>query len=1136
MIQPLRVYKASAGSGKTFTLAVEYISLLAINPMEYQNILAVTFTNKATAEMKQRILGTLYGIAHGLPSAEAYIAPILASAKEKLAQPHYSGMEVKDQATLRLRAKEALSNIIHDYSRFHIETIDSFFQSILHEIANEMDLSANMRVELDDGQALGDAVDSIIENMKEGSDEFKTIVNFIDEKIASNRSWKVDATVKDFGQNIFKEKYLIHGDDVRKAITDQSSIHQFRAIINEVVDKQKHGMTELAKEMVDTCDDIDYLGHDGVKDIINFLNKVACYDVKEPESSNQGTFSDKKAEYIVNSDKWFKKNAKKKGELQPQVESLLMPKLEELFDMHTAYLSDLHTVNAIKQHLYSLMLLNKISETVREQNNEKNRFLLSETANFLRDVINDEDIPFIYEKAGTVIKHIMIDEFQDTSTLQWSNFKPLIMNSMAAGGSCLIVGDVKQSIYRFRNSDWQILNNIEKEPGLQGMIGNIPAKYNYRSSRRVVEFNNALFRNATSLLSDTCPELDTAYGDVEQIAKKEKETGFVRVENIDYHGLGNNEDTEEADNEPSDQEGITEEWPYTLSDDISEAMLQRLKANVAELVSNGVNPNDITILTRTNKEVPAISDYFNEHQEDCPVKVVSDDAFRLDASPAVNIIISALRALEAEGDSMPLVCLAYSYAKSILHLDNPLSVTMRSTEEIEATLPEGFRFYERERLRMKSLAEQVEDIYRIFELNTLEGQDAYMFCFHDMLARFCSDNQASASLFIQNWDDKLCETTIPNGAADGVRIMTMHKSKGLEFHTVIIPSCMWGIAPKANEVMWCVPSKSPYNKMPLLPVSVSRATDDSIFAADRQEEELKTLVDNINVLYVAFTRAKHNLIILTGNKLDAGYDSENTDNAQTFIIESMPDYMTVNEECDRLLSQWQCGTIVSTEEKSDKGATDENHNMLESEYSPLNAPFVSNGSVAEFRQSYESDMFITADADDMKTKMHQEKIRLISLGNLYHNIFQMVHTAADVPHAVRMLETKGCFESLVEADEAQETVARLIKDISVTHPEWFAPEWRVLNERTILFSQDELYMTKRPDRVIVNGRQAIIIDYKTARGAVKRTKSGKLSAPAENVSQIKDYERLLSEMGYEDIRAYLWYIFDDTVIEVDTQA
>ena len=254
-LKPIRIYKASAGSGKTFTLAVEYITLLAVNPMAYQNILAVTFTNKATAEMKQRILSTLYVISHGLKGTEAYVKNIMDNLEAMKTLPQWQEKAVQkalegfDQNTLRKRAREALENIVHDYSRFHIETIDSFFQGIVRDLANELELSTNMKVELDETEVLSDAIDQIIENLKEGSSEFCTIIDFIEEKIRENRSWQVEETVKEFGKNIFKEKYLIHGEDIRKKITDYGTIYQYRDTIHTYLAEKKKAVTSLGDKM-----------------------------------------------------------------------------------------------------------------------------------------------------------------------------------------------------------------------------------------------------------------------------------------------------------------------------------------------------------------------------------------------------------------------------------------------------------------------------------------------------------------------------------------------------------------------------------------------------------------------------------------------------------------------------------------------------------------------------------------------------------------------------------------------------------------------------------------------------------------------------------------------------------------------
>ena len=1121
----LKIYRASAGSGKTFRLAVEYITLLIVNPMEYQNILAVTFTNKATAEMKQRILSTLYGIAVGLRDTDRYIVPILKNIEGMKAMPQYQkesqwfGLEKIDSTVLRTRAKEALSNIIHDYSRFRVETIDSFFQGIVREIANELELSANMKIEIDETEVLSDAVDDIIDNLDEKSNEFRSIVEFIEEKIRSNCSWQVDETVKSFGRNIFKENYLIHGEDVRRRITNYESIYKYRHIIKSHLERLETALMDMSRQFFEAYEQGGYEEKGIKKSVVTFFEKGIAKD----------TYSNSIEKLRDSADEWLYKNSKNRDAVLHEVENVLMPIMRETFERHDAYVKHKQTVDAITQHLYNLILLNKISDTVKSLNNDANRFLLSETANFLHNVINDQNIPFIYEKTGSVIKHIMIDEFQDTSALQWENFKPLILNSLDAGGSGLIVGDVKQSIYRFRNSDWQILNNINDEAELADKIGEIPAEYNFRSSKNVVDFNNEIFENAIKLLESRCSAVTTAYNGVRQIAKNAKDAGYVKVENIDYHSI--------------EKDCLPEPWDKATPADYGEATLQRIQLSVKELMDNGVDANDITILIRTNKEVPQISDYFAMHRDVIDVKVVSDEAFRLDASPAVNIIVYALRALASQDDKLHLATLAYSYQVEVLNRqdikDDLSAIFLCDMEGINNYLPNKFRRSERSDLQFMALTEQIENIYQIFQLSRIENQDAYMFFFNDLAEQFCEESLTDLDTFLQAWDEKLCKKTIPNGAADGVRIMTMHKSKGLEFHSVIIPSCSWKIAPKGAEVMWCEPKEAPYNSMPLLPISVNKATDNSIFAADRENEELRTLVDNVNVLYVAFTRAKHNLVILTGNKIgetaapdNAEEESQSTDatidTAQSFLVNAMPDCMK-QTDYEGVITIYQYGEIVPKESEKEK---DKEINVMECDYAPRAVAFTSHPSMATFRQSYESDLFITSDSLNLNVQRHNRRIRLISLGNLYHNLFQLIHTVDDVPHAVNLLQSKGCFGTQLEATEAQSKVTELIEGVSAEHPEWFSAEWAVLNERSILYQMDDALSSRRPDRVIVNGDRAIIIDYKTAQGVVTKLPDGTYTAPTENMEQVQKYVTLLQQIGYKDIHAYLWYILDEIVVSV----
>lgn len=1140
----LSIYKASAGSGKTFTLAVEYISILIINPSEYQNILAVTFTNKATGEMKQRILSQLYGISKGLKSSQSYVDNILKCVQEKKKLPQYQDkkqQEILNSITvdkIRTNAGIALSNIIHDYTRFRIETIDSFFQGIVKELANELDLSCNMKVEIDAKSVLSDSVDEIIETLKEGTPEFKSIISFINDKINSAKSWKIDNDVKKFGENIFKEKYLIHGEEVRAKITTPEIIEEYKSNIYKNVDSIEKNIYSTLESYYDKYIEAGYSEKNNTKDVYKLLEKAKNGDIKLPTDKSKGDFNEKVRKCAVSTDEFFKKKATNVDTLTPFLEHDLQPQLIKALQLLDEYVIQKHNVTAISKNLYHLMLINEISKKVRQLNNESNRFLLSETSNFLRNVINKENIPFIYEKTGTVIRHLMIDEFQDTSALQWNNFKPLILNSISIGGSCLIVGDVKQSIYRFRNSDWKILNEIERDSELQHYIKHIDADYNYRSSYNVIDFNNKLFNNAVNIINTKYKEvhnidsdLVAAYKDVTQKCKKDEHEGYVRVENIDYHSINN--------------DNISDEWTKTVSNDYNEATLERILLNTKELIDKNVSPNDITILVRVNKQIPQICEYFTKHRDILDVNVVSDDAFCLDASVAINIVIYALRSLAAQNDKIHIATLAYYYQTVVLQneeIKETMSVAFlnREISELDNYLPNGFRQSNRINLKYKPLTEIIEEIYQAFELSKIEKQDAYLFYFYDVVQKYCEDNLTDIDSFLKKWDEKLHESTIPNGESNGVRIMTMHKSKGLEFHSVIIPKCSWSIDPKGTEVIWCEPKGELYGEMPLLPINVSQATKDTIFANDRNEEEIKTLVDNVNVIYVTFTRAENNLIILTGNKIDdALKDKENNTqieikDTQSFVINSLPKDMRTSD-IEGVISVFEMGDIVPSKVADTNESSDNSDevNILTVLPQPIDVSFNSYPSVADFRQSNESELFITSDSVNERVIQRNKRIKLISIGNLYHNIFQLINTVKDVPRAIRKLESQGCFDSLLDAKLTSDEVTHLIESVSVDHPEWFSDKWQVINERAILF-QDEngVLLSKRPDRVVVNGNDAIIIDYKTAQDVVNVSDDGTLNAPEEHVSQLNTYKNLLSELGFSNIRAYLWYILDNIIVPV----
>lgn len=1103
---PLRVYKASAGSGKTFRLAVEYISLLALDPMAYRHILAVTFTNKATAEMKQRIVGTLYGLAHGLREAEPYVDAVLENIRK-------SAHAVPDVATLRQRAGEALGNILHDYDRFHVETIDAFFQRIVRDLAGELELPMDMKVELDEGKVLSEAVETMLEEMKEGSTEWRTIVDMVEERMNSQRSWRVEDVVAEFGRNIFKECFMLHSEAERVKMVDVDALRQYKEMVERLAEERREALAVAARTLMDAYEECGLADNGGTKQIFTFLTKVV--DNKVREDKRGGTFSTSIYKYVEDVETWFKKGAKGRALLQEHVERVLMPMLAELWRLHEVYVLHMRTAHAIRTHLYSLMLLGRIATTVREQNEHKHRFMLAETADLLRRMIDGQDIPFIYEKWGAVMEHVMIDEFQDTSALQWDNFKPLVLNAVAAGGTCLIVGDVKQSIYRFRNSDWKILNQLGDDPDLRRSMECIPAEWNFRSSEQVVRFNNEFFANVTSVLQSQCPAIVTAYGDVEQRVKRGLGQGFVRVEDIDYHGVGNDEE---------------EAWEYAVSPDYAEATLQRLGESVKDLLNAGVRADDMAILVRYNKHVTPICEYFRTHSDLADIKVVSDEAFKLEASEAVTLIVCALRVMAMPTEKLYLATLAYRYQRMCGTSEDGLLPAI--IEDTEAFLPQGFKAGERAKIAVKPLVEMIEEIYQVLDLNRMEGQDAYLFYFFDVVGKFCEDNTPLLDTFIKAWDEELSQKTIPAGTVDGVRIMTLHKSKGLEFHSVLIPFCSWECTPRSGEILWCEPRKAPYDAMPLLPVTVSHAKD-SIFDADLEDENLRTLVDNVNLLYVAFTRARNNLVVLTGNELKKrdkhGADSPCT--AQTLLEQAMPQWMDTSDQ-NECVVRHEHGSVVPSEKETtedDVPATErqERNPMDETATpTPVSATFVSHPLKAEFRQSSEAELFLAEDSPDHTLQQRARRLRLVGMGNLYHQVLQRIHNGDDVPRAIRQLLAQGCFSSTDEAREIETHITKALGSIADTYPEWFSPEWQVMAERSILADDGQgTFSVYRPDRVVVQGDKAIVIDYKTSESV------GAQASPS-HIRQVERYKQQLSQLGYKHVQGYLWYLLKEQVVTV----
>lgn len=1053
----LLVYKASAGSGKTFTLAVEYIKLLILNPRAYRQILAVTFTNKATAEMKERILSQLYGIQTGDKDSEAYLNRV----KEETGKTE---QEIQEAAHI------ALSYMLHDYSRFRVETIDSFFQSVMRNLARELELSPNLDIALNNAEVLSDAVDSMIEKLGPTSPVLAWLLDYIDERIADDKRWNVSDEVKNFGRNIFDEGYIEKGEELRQSLRTPDTIKEYRkqlkALETEVLEQMKGFYDQFEGELDGHALNADDLknGSRGIGSYFRKLNNgILANDIRNVTVEKS----------LEDAKNWATKTSPRCADIIALASSSLMQILRDAEELRSKNNLLLNSCRLSLQHLNKVQLLANIDEEVRQLNHDNNRFLLSDTNALLHRLVKDGDSSFVFEKIGTNIRNVMIDEFQDTSRMQWGNFKLLLLEGLSQGADSLIVGDVKQSIYRWRNGDWGILN------GLNDHIEHFPIQVktlatNRRSETNVIRFNNDLFTAAADYLNSVykeqlgkdCEELQKAYQDVEQESPKSTEKGFVKVSFL----------------EPDEEHDYTEQTLISLGKEVE------------HLLASGVRLNDIAILVRKNKSIPRIADYFDKELH---CKIVSDEAFRLDASLAICMMMDALRYLSDENNKIARAQLAVAYPNEVLQ--KGLDWNTLLLLPAENYLPAAFLEKTAE-LRLMPLYELLEELFSLFEMHRIEAQDAYLFAFFDAVTDYLQSNSSELDAFIRYWEETLCSKTIPSGEVEGIRIFSIHKSKGLEFHTVLLPFCDWKMENETNnQLVWCAPQQAPFNALDILPINYSTQMAESIYGNDYLQERLQLWVDNLNLLYVAFTRAGKNLIIWS-RKGQKGTMSE-------LLANTLP-AVALKAGVDWEEDNYEQGELCPSEE--DKAKTSTNKLTQKADKLPIRMESMRHD--IEFRQSNRSADFIRGIEEE------ESDDRFINRGRMLHTLFSAIETAGDIDTAIERL----VFEGVIGSDEKEEEIREVVRKAfsSTEIQDWYSGEWTLFNECAIIYKEKGVFQTRRPDRVMMKDGQVVVVDFKFGKENPKYNK------------QVKGYVQLLAKMGYKNITGYLWYVDEEQIVKV----
>ena len=1089
MKSQLTVYKASAGSGKTFTLAREYMTLVIDNPYAYRTILAVTFTNKATEEMKLRILGQLYGIAHHLPESDQYLKQI------HEALPHLS------ESQIRKNAEAALRLLIHNYNYFHVQTIDTFFQSVLRNLARELDLTANLRIGLNDYQVEQQAVDELIESLEDTDKLLFWIMEYIKENIADDKGWNVIGQIKLFGEHIFRDYYKENADKLSERMAEDGFFEGFKEKMKNIKKKAKEQFDEIAASFFDALEEGGYSADDlsgKTRGIWSYFNKIKNGKYSDDDLLNL-TFT----KCMESPDNWVKKaDVKNHTDLYQQVSSVLYPILQ-FSEQHRPTLVKMYkSADLTVKHLNQLRLLGSIDKKVRTMNQEANRFLLSDTQTLLHSLIQDSDSPFIFEKIGTQLNHVMIDEFQDTSTIQWKNFKVLLEETMSredAGN--LIVGDVKQSIYRWRSGDWRLLNNIESEfinPKKQLDIETLDT--NYRSDRNVIDFNNAFFveaakqeyENLKEAMPEEAQQLLNAYADVEQkVPANKRAQGYVEI-----RLLKTQEDEDTADESTGKGKG--------------ERMMQLCLETVDKLVARGVPTNKIAILVRNNQTIQDIAEYFMNHSD---YEMVSDEAFRLDASQAVQTLVTALHYLLHPNDDIARATLL-KYA--LTYLDSEELVTQLTSNRQEYL-----------EIPLLDLTERLFTEFRLGEVEDMKAQSAYVCAFYDKLNAFLADNSSDIEAFLQEWDANLHGKSIHCDGTDGIRLLTIHKSKGLEYDHVIMPYCDWQLE-KSNTI-WCTPQEEPYNELPLVPVDFSAGQmKQSIYEPDYHHEHLQNMVDNLNLLYVAFTRAGHNLYVF-GKRATQNYRSsiielsldqvaEKLKKAQE-SISPLAEGQEVPVEIHGLGTDSKTSDIVFTygepyipkqkvvmEMKLNSNVFTLPSEMMETE-------IIVSSKMPEFKQSNKSRDLIVGDEEEEQQKYY------IKMGTVLHSLFSTIRTHDDIDGALKQLELDGVlYDENISKEKVREMIRKRLESDKVN--DWFSDRWEIFNECSIISMNKGKMEVHRPDRVMKDENETIVVDFKFGKPR------------QEYHDQVKGYMDLLSGMGHPNVKGYLWYVYPNKIVEV----
>jgi ATP-dependent exoDNAse (exonuclease V) beta subunit len=1045
--QSFHIYSASAGSGKTFTLVKEFLKILlsSNNPYKFQQILAVTFTNKAAGEMKERIIENLHQFSMKKSNALLQIISLEINLSEEI---------------IFNRSSSILSAILQNYAALNITTIDSFTFKIIRTFAFDLGLPLNANVELDADRLLSEAVDVVLSKIGDEPKLTQTLVDFSLEKLGDDKSWDISIDLKSFALRILNEN-------------DASNL---KKLSNFSVDEFNNLKEKLLSELKNWENEIKNVGHEGLQIIANLPVSINDFYLEQipkhfknlaTNYNNAGFFDQNTLKKNIEEQKFYAKS--KPQNVKNAIESA-MPKLLELYFISEEIYQKISLNKLILNSIIPLSVLNYIYKALEEIKIENNILLNAEFNQIISNSIKNEPAPFIYERIGEKFKYYFIDEMQDTSVLQWQNLIPLIENAvsteMAPGdfGKLMLVGDAKQSIYRWRGGKAEqfiALSSAEKSKSsnpffVEKSIENLET--NYRSFSNIIDFNNNFFTHISSFLSNSNFKELFVTGNSQK--PNNKEGGFVEVSFIDKKNTEN------------DDESTDEAYPK----------------KVLEIIKNidpAFNKNEICVLVRTKSQGEAVANYLSEKG----IEIISSETLLLSKNNKVNFLINLLNYIQNPANEKAKVQLLYFLHKH-LHISLPKHQFLSTL--LKLNFNEFFKSFSNfdidfqvDKFAQHNLYNGVE--YAIQQFKLVENSDAFVQFFLEFIFEYLQKKQTSLADFLTYWETKRDTVTIVVPEAENaVRIMTIHKAKGLEFPIVILPYDL-KIYPQFNQKIWYNYTYENANWPFLVDFSKKlkniNQQGNRLYSQQKEEFEL----DNFNLLYVAYTRAEEQLYVIAEAKKDFKVNEPQSSSDLLFsYLQQSPNFDTKN-----LVFQLGNAKRVLVEQKNQIKQHQKQQNFISSARENHSITIVPSTSLF------------------MKT----ERGEAVDFGNLFHEIVAQIKTADDIDSAIH----KYLFFGKITHIEAEMLKTRLIQ--LVNHPklyQYYLQNNTIITERELVTHNKQVLI---PDRLIFENKNVTVIDYKTG----KHNKT--------HYNQIEAYGDALQNLGYVIQKKILVYFNDEILVE-----